>query len=239
MKGSLEGDERGAAGRIAGQLDRPLYRLRAAVREEDLVELARSEVRDPFRQLDRRLVVGDHRNMDEPIELGFRRPDHVGVAVPQVRHGDAGSEVEVTAAIDGVEIGPLRMVDDERRISVKDLGEVSALARQPLLLAIAVGNFLDEFHKASLYEHPDRARGRRRLPVEAARRSRPTRCSEFPRASWVVPFQRRANASPCDCDAVRRAQGDVTGFRFGAWRGARCAAKKPANITSTPIAWPT
>src|SRR5207248_5175537 len=121
--------------------------------------------------------------------------DHLGVAVAQVGDTDARREIEITAAVDGVEIRTLGVIDDERGVAVEDLGEVGALARQPLLLAIAVGNFLDEFHKASLFEHPDRARGRRRLPVEAARRSRPTRYSEFPRASLLVPFQRRANGS--------------------------------------------
>ena len=109
------------------------------------------------------------------------------MTVPQVGDRDARGEIEVAASLDGVEVGALGAIDDERRVAVEDLGEVRALARQPLLLAIAVGNFPDEFHVASLFEHPDRAHGRRRLLVEAARRSMPTRCNEYPRVSWVVP----------------------------------------------------
>ena len=60
MKRALKGDQRGPAGHVTGQLDRPLHRLGTAVGEEDLVELARGEVRDPFRQLNGRLVVSDH-----------------------------------------------------------------------------------------------------------------------------------------------------------------------------------
>ena len=60
MKRALKGDQRGPAGHVTGQLDRPLHRFGTAVGEEDLVELARGEVRDPFRQLNGRLVVSDH-----------------------------------------------------------------------------------------------------------------------------------------------------------------------------------
>ena len=84
--------------------------------------------------------------MHEAVELVFRCPDHLGVSVPQVGDRDAGGEVEVAAAVDRVEIRPFGVLDDERRVPIQDLGEVGALARQPLLLAIAVGNFLDEFH---------------------------------------------------------------------------------------------
>src|ERR1700738_1297471 len=100
------------------------------------------------------------------------------MTVAQVGDADAGGEVQVAPAVDAVHVRTLGVIDDDRRVAVQDLGEVGAFARQPLFLAIVGGYFFYESHVASLIQRPSRDSARARPPAEAARRSRPTRCTK-------------------------------------------------------------
>ena len=187
VKGTLESDQRRASRRVAGQLDRPLDRLRATVREENLVELARCQRRDALGKLDRGLVMRDHRGMHHLVELRLCRRDDLGMTVAEVGDRDARGEIQVAAAVDAVEVGTLGVIDDDRCVAVQDLGEMGAFARQPLFLAIVGGLFFDESHVASLIQRPSRDLARARPPVEAARQSRPTRCTKCDSSSCFLP----------------------------------------------------
>src|SRR4030088_3193358 len=105
MEGALETNQRRASGRIAGQLDGALDRLRPAVREENAVELAWGDGRDAFGKLDGRLVMRNDRRVDHLVELRFGRRDDRGMTVPQIGDADAGGEIEVAAAVDPVQVG--------------------------------------------------------------------------------------------------------------------------------------
>ena len=187
VKGTLETNQRRASRGIAGQLDRPLDRFRTAVREENLVELARCQRRDAFGKLDRGLVMRHHRGVNHLVELRLCRRDDGGMTVPEVGDRNARGEIQVAAAVHAVEVGTLGVIDDDRRIAVQDLGEMGALTRQPIFLAIVGGLFFDESHVASLIQRPSRDLARARPPVEAARQSRPTRCTKCERSSWFLP----------------------------------------------------
>src|ERR1700686_1087293 len=108
MEGTLEGDQPGPPGGVAGQLDGPLHRFRAAVGEENLVELARRQRSDTLRELDGRLMVGDDGDVHQLVELLVRGFDHFRMAVPQVGDTDPRGEIEITAAAHRIEKGELR-----------------------------------------------------------------------------------------------------------------------------------
>src|SRR5260370_6169294 len=100
MEPALEGDQAGPPGGVAGELDRPFHRFGAAIREEDLVELAGRQRRDPLRQLDGRLVGGDDGDVHQVVELFVRGLQHLRMAVPQ--RGDTYSRrvIEMTSTLD-------------------------------------------------------------------------------------------------------------------------------------------
>ena len=99
MERTLEGDDRRPPGDVAGKLDRSLDRLSPAVGEEDLVQFSGRDGRDSLGQHDVRLVVADHRQMDELVQLLVRGSQHPRVPVTEVGDGDAAGKVEVAAAV--------------------------------------------------------------------------------------------------------------------------------------------
>src|SRR2546422_11775824 len=115
MERALEGDQAGSPRGVAGELDGALHRFGAAVREEDLVEVAGRERGDPFRQFDRRLVMGNDGDVHQLVELFMGRLDHLRVAVAQGGDADAGREIQIAATIDWEEIGSIGTIDVARR----------------------------------------------------------------------------------------------------------------------------
>ena len=79
-----EGDHVAPAGGLAGQLDRRLDRLGAAVAEEDGLEALGGDRGDRLRRLDHRKAVGGHRGVEEAVDLGVDRLDHRRMAMTEV-----------------------------------------------------------------------------------------------------------------------------------------------------------
>jgi len=113
VEGAQEGDDLAAAGGAAGQLQRSLDRLRAAVAEEDGVEPGGCDAHQRLGGRDELGMVGGARDVPEPVDLLMHRAHHRGVAVPEVGHPDATREVEHRAPIEGVQPGSLGRVHDE------------------------------------------------------------------------------------------------------------------------------
>src|SRR5919201_5095636 len=105
MECALERNDGRPAGYIAGQFDRALHRLRSTIGEEDLFQAFGCDQRQPLGQLDHGLVVGDHRDVYESVDLSVGGTQDFGMPVAQVSDSDAASEVEVAPAIDRVEVG--------------------------------------------------------------------------------------------------------------------------------------
>ena len=97
-------------------LDRALAALRAAVREEDLLDPVRRELDEPVRELRGALVaeVPEHRRV---LELGHLRGGHLcelGAAVPDLAELDAAERVEVLTAL-GVEVARALAAHEQQR----------------------------------------------------------------------------------------------------------------------------
>ena len=116
VEGAGEGDDVGAAGRGAGDLDSVLDSFGAG-REKDRLGLAR-ERRDlvqPFAELDIWLVGHDlEGGVGEGVELFLHRRDHLRVAVAGVEHGDAAGEVDEALAVAIPELGAFGALGKDR-----------------------------------------------------------------------------------------------------------------------------
>ena len=97
-----EGDDRGAPGGVARQLDRALRRLGAGVGEEHpLPRRARGEPRQPLAEGGHALVVEvGAADVEEPSGRVLDRLDHRGVVVAGGADRDPGHEVEEAVAVD-------------------------------------------------------------------------------------------------------------------------------------------
>ena len=98
----------------ARQLDRVLVRLRAAVREERHLQVARRHLRQHPAELRARL--GRHRRADraEPLGLLLDRGDHLRMPVADRDVDELGGEVEVALALVVPEVAPLGARDRDR-----------------------------------------------------------------------------------------------------------------------------
>jgi hypothetical protein len=99
----------------AGELDRVLVRLRAAVREERHHQVAWSDLGDQPRELRPSLV--RHRRPDRRQLLGLfhNRGDDLRVLVPEVDVDELRGEVEVAVALVIPEVAAFGTRDGERR----------------------------------------------------------------------------------------------------------------------------
>ena len=120
--GDLAGDEldlAGVAGRAvvgARELDRRLHRLRAARGEEDAVEVARRQRRDPGGELDRaRVRVAPDREEVELLDLARRGLAELRAAMAGVDAEEGGEAVEVAVAVLVPDVGALA-ADDDRHV---------------------------------------------------------------------------------------------------------------------------
>ena len=112
---------------VARDLDRGLDRLRAAVGEEDAVEVARGELGDPLGELDRaRMRVAPVRVEVELADLGGGRLAVVGAAVAGVAAEERAEAVEVAVAVVVVDVGALAAGDDRDLV----VGVVAAHSRE-------------------------------------------------------------------------------------------------------------
>ena len=119
---------------VARELQRRLDRLGAARGEEDAVEVAGRQARDPSRQLDRaRMRVAPVGDEVELADLALHRLADLGAAVAGVAAEEAREAVEVAVAVLVVDVGALAAGDDRDRV----LGVVAAHAREvhPQVLA--------------------------------------------------------------------------------------------------------
>ncbi len=102
VKGAVESDHAGAIGVRASDLNRVLYRLCAAGKEDALVGfLAADQLIKPLRQLDIARI-GHHlkTGVGDQAQLTRYRIDHRRMVVPDVEHADTADEVEITVALD-------------------------------------------------------------------------------------------------------------------------------------------
>ena len=110
MKGAAEGDDAGALGGGAGDLDGVLRRLGPGGEEHGLGRaLEGGELVEPLAERDIGLI-GQHLEgrMGEALELLARRGHHLGVAVAGIEHRDAAGEVDIALALDIPDLGVLR-----------------------------------------------------------------------------------------------------------------------------------
>jgi len=103
MESAEEGDDLAAAGGTAGQLDRRLHRLGAAVAEEHRVEAGGGDAHQGLGGRDELGMVGGARDVPEPVDLLAHRAHHHGVAVAEVGDPDAAGEVEHRPSVEGVQ----------------------------------------------------------------------------------------------------------------------------------------
>ena len=103
VEGAQEGDDLAAAGGAAGQLNRRLDRLGAAVAEEHRVEAGGGDTHQGLGGCDELGMVGGARDVPEPVDLLMHRAHHRGVAVAEVGDPDAAGEVEHRAPVEGAE----------------------------------------------------------------------------------------------------------------------------------------
>ena len=103
----------------ARQLDRRLDRLRAAVAEEDPVQVARRQRGDPRRQLDRpRMGVAPHGDEVELADLRRHRVAQLAAAVTGVDAEEGREAVEIAVAVVVPDVAPLA-ADDDRDLVVR------------------------------------------------------------------------------------------------------------------------
>ena len=102
MEAAGKGDDRLAAGGVAGDFDRVLDGLCAGGDEDRLlVELAGQHAVQPLGEAHIALIGHDLvAGMGEAVELRLDRLDHLRMAVAGVDHRDARREVDVAAALD-------------------------------------------------------------------------------------------------------------------------------------------
>ena len=109
----------------AGELDRVLDRLRAAVEEDGLLRpRAGDEIDQPPADLHVPLVRRDvEARVGEPARLLPERLHHLRVAVADVEGADAGGEVHVGLAVHVPQRGVAGAVDDELRVGRAAAGD--------------------------------------------------------------------------------------------------------------------
>ena len=112
--GAGEGDHVPAAGGGSRELDGHLVRHRAGDRQQDAVELRRRNRMEPLVELGPYLGRRRRRAVRQHARLRTDRLGHARVAVADVRHGEAGIEVEVGAAIRIPDVAALRPRPDDR-----------------------------------------------------------------------------------------------------------------------------
>ena len=104
---------------VAGELQRRLDRLGAAVGEEDAVEVGRGERGEPRRELDRpRVRVAPERVEVELLDLAGGGFAELGAAVAGVDAEEAGEAVEVAVAVLVVDVAALA-ADDDRDLAAR------------------------------------------------------------------------------------------------------------------------
>ena len=102
----------------AGELDRRLDRLRAAVGEEDPVEITRRQRGDPLGELDRpRVPVAPDGHEVELADLRRHRVADLGPAVPGVDAEERREPVEIALAVLVVDVRTVA-ADDDRDLAV-------------------------------------------------------------------------------------------------------------------------
>jgi hypothetical protein len=143
-----ERDDAGLSGGAPSQLDRAVHRLGAAVAEEHLrVVEERSQPGDGLGGRDVRLMLQHHRRVEEPVDLGMDGRDHVGVAVPGVRHRDPRAEIEIALAIDVPHPRADGPVGDHIEVRREHRGHDCVVALQP---APSAGGVIDGGHASLL-----------------------------------------------------------------------------------------
>ena len=101
VKAAREADDAGAAGVVAGDLDRVLDRLGAGRGKDRLFrEIPRHQRVQPFRQRDVILVWHDlMAGMGEAVQLGAHGLDDAGMAVAGIHDRDACGKVDIAVAV--------------------------------------------------------------------------------------------------------------------------------------------
>ncbi len=115
----------GAAEVLTGELPRRLDRLATASCEEGAGEVTRSELRQPGRQLDRRLVaVRPDREVGESFRLARRGLRQLSPSVAHLHREQSGEPVEVAPAVAIPDVAPLAALDDRDVAGRRQRGEV-------------------------------------------------------------------------------------------------------------------
>ncbi len=111
-----EGDDRGAPGGVARQLDRALRGLGAGIGEKDpFARRARGDPAQPLAERGHRLEVEIRAaDVEEPSRRVLHRLDHRRVVVSGGADRDPGHEVEEPVAVHVLHHGPAAPRDDER-----------------------------------------------------------------------------------------------------------------------------
>ena len=130
---AAERDDPGPARDPAGELERPVDRLRARVEEQDRVERVRERAGEHPGELDRRLREADRVDgAHQPVDLGVDGGGDPGMGVAQRGDGDPVREVEVLApgrvvqpVADAVRPAAVRVAaDDRRHVGARERGQV-------------------------------------------------------------------------------------------------------------------
>ena len=108
VEATVEGDDPGPVGVVAGELDRAFDRLGAGVGQEDARPLVeRRDGRKPLHELEvARLEEVSGGDVDEPIRLLLDGSHHRGMRVPGRADRDAGGEIEKTLPSTSVTVMP-------------------------------------------------------------------------------------------------------------------------------------
>ena len=125
VEGARERDEGRTARCRAGDLDRVLDRLGPGRHEVGLFrEIARHQRVQPLAQRD---IIGIGRGLERgvghAVELRAHRGQHLGVAVPGVRHRDARGKVDVALALDIPELGVFGALDEHIQMTGQSSGD--------------------------------------------------------------------------------------------------------------------
>ena len=144
MIGDLAADELGLAGVAgalvvgAGELDRRLHGLRAARGEEDAIQVARRQRRDPSGELDRpRVRVAPDGEEVELRDLARRGVAELRPAVAGVDAEEGREAVQIAVALLVPDVGPLAADDD------RDVGVVVGAVPREVHPQVALGELLE------------------------------------------------------------------------------------------------